>query len=70
MKGLKLRSYMTFMIVVDIGGERVPIIGFYSGIFGTATTRTSWTTLRPVRNANSELQGEKKRPCTLQLLMV
>ncbi len=43
------------MIVVDIGEERVPIIESYSGIFDIVTTRTSWTTLRPVRNANSEL---------------
>ena len=53
------------MIVVDIGEERVPIIESYSSIFSTATIRTLRTMLRPIKNTNLELLGEKKRLYTL-----
>ena len=52
---LKLRSYITFMIIIDIEEERVFIIRSHNDIFNIAVIRTLKTMLRLMRNVNLKL---------------
>ena len=54
-KRLKLRSYITFMITVNIEEERVFIIRSYNDIFNIAAIKTLKTMLKPIRNVNLKL---------------
>ena len=55
MRKLKLRSYIIFIIIINIEKERISIIKSYNDIFNIAIIRTSRTMLKPMRNVNLEL---------------
>ena len=52
---LKLKSYITFIIIMNIEKERVSIIRSYSDIFNIAVIKTLRTMLRSIRNVNLKL---------------
>ena len=55
MKRLKLRFYITFIIIINIKEERVFIIKSYNDIFNIAAIRMLKTILRFIRNVNLKL---------------
>ena len=55
MRRLKLKSYIMFMIIIDIKEERVFIIRSYNNIFNIAIIKTLKIILRLIRNVNLKL---------------
>jgi len=52
---LKLRFYITFIIIMNIKEKRIFIIKSYNNIFNIAIIKTLKTMLRLIRNANLKL---------------
>ena len=52
---LKLKSYITFIIIMNIKEEKVFIIRSYIDIFNIAIIKTLKTILRLIRNVNLKL---------------
>ena len=54
-KRLKLKSYITFIIIINIKEKKVFIIRFYNDIFNIAIIRTLKIILKLIKNVNLKL---------------